>query len=557
MSKDSVIVSNKRLLGVIRFFDQAKGFGFIDTNGYGIYDNVSGGDPQFVELFFCQKNTKQVLSEGMWVTFVFKKSNHGKRDIADSVKRLRCTEEELVLALQYNTVYSDMCIENSRTTVKVIANALSYLLYYNANQSYRVRLVYNTLLEAYKNGYIGIPELAEYDSLIDLAISPETLIPTQEGLESHDVLLPDLSVFLLEQAFFDNEDYWRKRFEVCLLHLNPEGLKQLLELICSQYYNALNEKTPFIYDIDDYLSKLPADHARKLCDSGTITPETRILIYRILSDESVLLHESMITYWNKRSLTDEDPFYYIKHRSLYSETIRLPHCIGGYIATSSLSSDYLLLISFIETGDLECFNHIKDFSIIYSWLPNLSDNTVHSFLSHFKIIPQSILTDFFLLIGSNRIARIASSYGDLFVKTVPECIKVDLRVVISQKSEEQVTEDSDWYGGHFTWGEGVKHRKCDLNTYLVKHFIASVYCEAKRSELTTYFRYKYKKTLEDQIIKCVEKKRSSSVFSCSIKGEDLLVCISVQDFDSAISVLIFEQQLKAKFLLSTKVIYED
>lgn len=85
-----------RLIGVVRFYDSNKGFGFIETNGLGIDDAFSCNTSNSVELFFSYRDLSSdvQIRDGIWVSFLYKKEVGKKRDHALLVKPLLYTREE-------------------------------------------------------------------------------------------------------------------------------------------------------------------------------------------------------------------------------------------------------------------------------------------------------------------------------------------------------------------------------------------------------------------------------------------------------------------------------
>ena len=83
-------INDKRLLGIVRFYNSVRGFGFIDTNGYGIDNPKSEKKTTNKELFFSHKDIVSADSlyyfEGELVTFSYKKSTEQKRDYAKRVR---------------------------------------------------------------------------------------------------------------------------------------------------------------------------------------------------------------------------------------------------------------------------------------------------------------------------------------------------------------------------------------------------------------------------------------------------------------------------------------
>lgn len=88
---------NNRLLGIVKFFDSFKGFGFIITNKY-----ISQTSTCEIEGIYVNESNiieSSRLSDNQWVSFEKKK---GKRGVyADNVKTVTFEEEDILLSLNY------------------------------------------------------------------------------------------------------------------------------------------------------------------------------------------------------------------------------------------------------------------------------------------------------------------------------------------------------------------------------------------------------------------------------------------------------------------------
>ncbi len=98
---------NYRLLGIVKFFDPFKGFGFIITNKY-----ISQTSTCEIEDIYVNESNiieSSRLSDNQWVSFERKK---GKRGVyADNVKIVTFEEEDILLSLNYTDARS--CIKGN------------------------------------------------------------------------------------------------------------------------------------------------------------------------------------------------------------------------------------------------------------------------------------------------------------------------------------------------------------------------------------------------------------------------------------------------------------
>lgn len=96
-----------RLLGIVKWFDFTKGFGFLVTNSRGT-NQTKGEENKLIEIFIHQSEVTSgyIPNDNHWVSFVKKKEKRGIS--AKDVKKLDFDKEGLLLGLQYRGMYSSI-----------------------------------------------------------------------------------------------------------------------------------------------------------------------------------------------------------------------------------------------------------------------------------------------------------------------------------------------------------------------------------------------------------------------------------------------------------------
>ena len=243
----------KRLLGIVRFFDPIKGFGFIDTNGYGIDPPSSQSISEHIELFFSYRDIGYCsVMAGQWVSFVYRKNEGHKRDRAKSIKDIDFSEDDFILALHYKEPYSSILspVRRNKMTVKNVVDTFTDVLY----NTWRDRMDYTSV--TYLSNVIRRLDENGRDALRDVLSSLYKTEIDQSNLDRGTI------------------DY--------LLESIPE-------------------------DCFDLLFKPGCGH---------LFPELRILAYHRQRDPAWLLDESMIIWWNALSDYYSGPFYPLINRGV-------------------------------------------------------------------------------------------------------------------------------------------------------------------------------------------------------------------------------------------------
>ena len=511
----------RRLLGIVRFYDQDRGFGFIDTNGYGIDKPDSVNKVVDKELFFCYRDIKSDLPflfyEGVWVTFVYKKSYEQKRDFAKQVKLLRHNRNEFSLALQYQGIYASIL---GHDVIKSIAEEL-------LEENRETTFVLGSLFQLYENRVRD----NGFDSFVLQYFGQGVVFDLLFDEATIEVISPDISVygsiiFHLSVAFFDINN--PTLFSRCIPRLTAEGTVDIRDYICSRFSTHDFSKS--------FLRKIPIDVICLLfqSDSSSYPAEISMIVYERCKDSSFLLHDSLIEYWNEHGL------------SLVSG---IPGSVADYIATSPLSSEKLLLETFLKTSNQKCLIRVKDLSIFYTWLPyqkNLIYDYIHQVCSNNvqSHLSEQLLEQSLRVIGLDNIERYVSVSK---ANCLPKALMINLFVSVTIRSEIQ-KDEVHTYGGHWTWDEGMKGEESEILTYLHKEYDAEVFIEASKHSFVLPYLQDFKEGLRSHLDNGVVE----SIFAFSFQYRcDYLVSITLQDSSQNNYVRLFAiNGLHEKILLT-------
>ena len=373
-------MDQRRLLGIVRFYDAEKGFGFIDTNGYGIDAPDSETKSEHIELFFSYRDLPRStdIASGKWVSFVYEKGDGNKRDYARKIMFVDYSKEEFDLALNYVDAYSRLIVietqyntwnHRSQKRMKSIKILSSFILGSLKDKRNRQHVL-DSLLTAYATKSLNVPEL-----LLDLYYQPNHdnvlnifLIPSGEGLYVKDriildSLLGEFSVLLFHQIH-DSCSAIAVYLSNFIKHLGKKGIEILRPelLSCFDGTSGAN-RTREQVSLTSFLYQMPVDSFRVLFGSHDISlsPFLRNLVYQKLNDASFLLNDSMIEYWNSLASENKYPFTF-----QYQTGASIPEEVGLFISRSDKSNDLLRLWGFVSSSVSECFTTIKDRSVCYS-----------------------------------------------------------------------------------------------------------------------------------------------------------------------------------------------
>lgn len=552
----SIAVTNKansnRLLGIVRFYDEYKQFGFIDTNGYGIDEDNTLEKSNSIELYFSARDLipGTFIFEGDWVSFIYERCTKKKRDHARQVRQLQYTIEEFSLAILYRDDYSRIFsrMEHHRTYSADVITTFSsnYLLEKKSDK----QALFDSLISAYSKNLIDLPNIAQESSVVLSFV----LNSSQEDIKIKDRCAYELCIINLAILEYNKlRDIlnsqssltipWGNTFNNCLRITHGHGISR----ICDAIYSTLDSKV-----FNSLMHYLSSDVCNLLfsADDVSLRPEWREqLFYYKHKDVSILLQDTMIDYWNEHAKST--PGWTLPGSTYYSY-YTIPRndlkAIGDFISTSNHSSNYLLFEAFIDYSMPSCIRSLKDFSFIESWLPIKSDSFLKKFFKQSSLIPQTTITRSLPRIGLSRLQSIDAlrSIDEELLK--PLTISIFIKVDIVSKQSRNITCSR---GGHFTWGEGMVGEEYynvrqDTVNYVLKAYIE----KSRKTLLAITLENKWKEKIREVVKVSISKKLPCMMFVWSTMGEERIFQINISDFN-------YSSEMSYLFECSDKVISEE
>ncbi len=118
----------KRLIGIIKFFDSSKGFGFIVANAKGLSTKPEDTGKLY-DFYVCSGNFKShySASDGDWVIFKPKK-NYRKQNEAGDVEKLEATKDVLIASMKYRGLYGKIKGTDSHSSKTYNENILCHII---------------------------------------------------------------------------------------------------------------------------------------------------------------------------------------------------------------------------------------------------------------------------------------------------------------------------------------------------------------------------------------------------------------------------------------------
>ena len=551
-----------RLIGIVRFYDP-KGFGFIDTNGFGIDLPDSGVKSRRVELFFNYNDLEwgAIIHSGDWVTFSYEKAPNKKRDRARRVRRLKYTEDEYLLALNYHDEYSTLswAAYNIREEFAVIPILTRV---YSENKDRR-QFIFNSLIDAYSQMSIKISKVL-YDCY---KFAPEESCcffdPSACGILINDAhtykeIIKGIIALMVREYLLGKLDKRQQArdslLDLLIKHFDTSDASDIGRDIIEEAHK-LEMKDD---DAPDFLPLSLLETAFPAYKNGYYSPNLRLKLYSITKNASYLIDNSVIDHWNNALSTEETDTIRRWCTSIYVNDYDR---VGSFIADSTASGDALLFLAFLTMSKPSCYDRIKDRSICSALLPKMDCAYIRKYLSSAKLIPRQEFIETAKAIGLARIANTVRLYDDLdIVNGFPNELIINVVAVLQKLSEETMIEQSNWHGGYFTWGEGMKHRESNVNTFIIRKYRTAYYVES-----SNYIRMNKEhlaaqiEVFREQLKKSQEAKRNRVLFVANKDGEDSLVVLHLQDAVDNSYCKIYEdlRPEKAKILIDSEVISED
>lgn len=550
-----------RLIGIVRFYDP-KGFGFIDTNGFGIDLPDSGVKSRRVELFFNYNDLEwgAIIHSGDWVTFSYEKAPNKKRDRARCVRRLKYTEDEYLLALNYHDEYSTLswAAYNIREEFAVIPILTRV---YSENKDRR-QFIFNSLIDAYSQMSIKISKVL-YDCY---KFAPEESCcffdPSACGILINDAhtykeIIKGIIALRVREYLLGKLDKRQQArdslLDLLIKHFDTSDASDIGRDIIEEAHK-LEMKDD---DAPDFLPLSLLETAFPAYKNGYYSPNLRLKLYSITKNASYLIDNSVIDHWNNALSTEETDTIRRWCTSIYVNDYDR---VGSFIADSTASGDALLFLAFLTMSKPSCYDRIKDRSICSALLPKMDCAYIRKYLSSAKLIPRQEFIESAKAIGLSRIADIVGPYDSDITKGFPNELILNIIAVLQKLSEETKREQSGWYGGYFTWGEGMKHQRYNECTYIIRKYRTAYYVENSNSTRLNEENLRAQITVfREQLKKCQEASKNRILFVISIDGEDFLVVLYLQDTVDNSFYKIYEDFRPeiAKILIHTEVFIDD
>lgn len=507
---------DKRCLGIIRFWDESRSFGFIDTNLYGIEDVANNPTTSpGVELYFNYRDIAYAMHpyDGEWVTFIYKPSQRpNQRGFANHVRPLRYDESELQLLLHYQGLYA--IIRTPNYGVTVIPRLLDDFLLYATNK----QAIFNWIIEVslqtdeskeilrsianktcldilfYPDKYnVSIDNIADYKDLQSKILLH--LFNTTKQEESYQVITHNVDAIL-----------------TCISHIDDDVVEKLRNTL------DLNDNKTL-----SLLQRLPADSIQVIFMSSTNSESQKNLQSKLVDiwNREVLLAGSV-------PLPSQNGYLILWERMLKPE---FKQSFIKLICENTNSSDYLFLHCFLFLKDETFFHKIKDKSIFTSWLPKCHYYSIRAFMNVCSILPEELLQKTIEAIGPRTIIQFYQ-YEKLDVSILPKQLVVRLYAkVITYNSIDSIQWETVESGGHFTWGEGWQESYTTYKlTCIDKDCSYEMYVDGEYYGIVKHSLQTRRIEIDKQVCYCIENQKSSCVFVGEANGKDVFFSIELQEF---------------------------
>ena len=302
-------------------------------------------------------------------------------------------------------------------------------------------------------------------------------------------------------------------------------LPNLRRTSCGMLWNTLyvrlkddfNKARWFIY-------RLPEQFINDVVDVNTpfADPQIRTYLFERGADLDIILDESVVDMWNTKALQGEEiiarelcrkPYHgkraeiksYILETGRANDSLKLAlylcscdnrildmlskefilsavekmndDSVSRFISNLNIRHESLIndlckilgtermLALFLCSGDNRILDLLGECSVL-STVEKMSDSTVSGFISNIDIRHESLINDLCKILGIERIVDITllGDNREKIIKYLPSKHVIYLDAYVGVTHEYITTESTDWYGGYWTWGEGMVNRKYDIFT---------------------------------------------------------------------------------------------
>lgn len=183
-----------KLIGIVKFYDSDKDFGFIYTNARGSNQSERIKDVIFSYYFNSHSlsDSSQPVSDGDWVTFRIGEDNLG-RQRAKQVKKLFYNQKELRIALNYRGDFARISGPDPKTYEKYDFAVLPYFLDHFDTDDNTFQIACDTIIDCVRNSPAGtLAEFARDDKTCSLIFQ----IFRGAAVDEHSVNQDDYKEFL-------------------------------------------------------------------------------------------------------------------------------------------------------------------------------------------------------------------------------------------------------------------------------------------------------------------------------------------------------------------------
>lgn len=517
-----------RVIGIVRFYNKEKDFGFIDTNYYScdVPESMIGGTN---ELFFRAHDIKDgsKLISGCWVTCEIKKTEESKSDRARYICSILPSKADFELALKYVGKYSIINDGNfgmNHHSYDVLKDVIKIFMMSEDGQ----KVIWHSFLDILKNETND----CTIDALLNSQEAVELFLKTkytefdnvddsvyQYSILKLATLLGKRICSTLKQYKSTNETKFLTELLLCIDKLNEESRLSLcnaiyeycstIELDVKCFWGYLPNAT-FITLVDRIYERIPG-------------PEVKMHLFYVRGCVDVLMDSSIVDFFNSKG--KEEGSAGILHKLTsggWNEEKK--RSFISYVLSTGKANYIFILALFLWSHESRCLEYVQDREEFSSIIYNEIDYVKKMFYSAIEYVPEMLAKYVLLKNGPKNILR--SVYADkaLMMKVFerfPKEYVITLTAYIGVISENKRVETSDWYGGYWTWGEGMKHEKNDTTTVLDLEYNCCVVTNSSLSQKLGSITDEVKTLIQNGVEICM-REHSTESFIVNNKTDDLI-----------------------------------
>lgn len=200
----------QRLIGIIKFYDDDKGFGYLVTNNKGI-NNTRGIESEIKEIFVHSSGVVRGYTpyDGHWVTFTKGKDRRGGL-AAKNLSKLEFDKESIMQALKYRGSYAKILGWDSKREHNYHENIISHV--YNATKraTGSSEIFKEALYEFIENTRDEIRESIVEQLYLDEATAKIIDSIIQDSTEDSSIAYNCLKAYSIKKLFTQENADWEK-----------------------------------------------------------------------------------------------------------------------------------------------------------------------------------------------------------------------------------------------------------------------------------------------------------------------------------------------------------